>query len=129
MKGNITEQALLRHLLYSEDLSDYFLKFQHHDIQVLHWRGFDSHCKRSIVVMRMIQFDEDCHEVKNLNKESFFGSLISEQEEGSSCSEGLTGQIFIFTKGAPQEIMKLCKDKHGNSTVEHIREEIEACIN
>ena len=90
-KGNMMEQALLRHLMYDEDLRDFFLNFQHHDIQVLHWQGFDSHNKRSIVVLRMIQIDIDCREVSEGHKESFFSSMVEEHDEGSDCSEGITG--------------------------------------
>lgn len=111
--GNITEQALLKYLLDTPRMKKEVDIYKAANYELLHWQGFNSLKKRSVIVMRFINFpkvdDSDCSQ----NLENLLSSEDSEEGESKQPVDfefeyPSTEEVFIFSKGAHEQIMEDC---------------------
>ena len=99
VKGNPIEQALLKFIL--NHFKDEYNKLRDSHIEVLHWKSFNSHRKKSTIVMR--------NKVKRKNETD--GKIVYEVDKDDT--------VYIYSKGAPEAIRELCNqifiDEHGKT--------------
>lgn len=77
-KGNVTEQALLKHMLSDSELWYHYNEIKRNKIQILHWECFDSKKKKSCLIMKYTDGEDE------------------------------DDKVFVLTKGAPEEVLNYC---------------------
>jgi magnesium-transporting ATPase (P-type) len=82
-----------------------YVRLSQKKITVLHWQGFDSDRKRSTIIMQEKR-NEEYKSESDLN-----AGQSSDENDGAPPPPD---RVFIYSKGAPEEILKICDQIYTN---------------
>ena len=106
IKGSVVETALLRFII--KNFKDEYDLLKSTKINVLHWKSFNPVRKRSTLVMQY----------NNVDDRSSQSQSDSESSHDVNAQPKNYSNVFVFSKGAPDEIFGICNrifiDEDGN---------------
>jgi len=82
-----------------------YIRLRKKKITVLHWKGYDPDRKRSTIIMQEKQ-NEEYRSESDLNADQ-----SSDENDGAPPPPD---RVFIYSKGAPEEILKICDQIYTN---------------